>query len=136
MLFVGQKRGRLFLIIHYLNFQVVISVYRKGWERVLDHQEIALFWDACNHSRLGTRNKTLLKLCLFYGCRIAELRLAKKGDFDLKLGVWTVPAENHKTGMKTKKALIRPIIPEIYPLLEAVINFRVVIISFRAGRSL
>ncbi|PHI31205.1 tyrosine-type recombinase/integrase [Budvicia aquatica] len=92
-------------------------------ERVLDHPEIALFWSACNHSRLTSRNKTLLKLCLFYGCRIAELRLAKKGDFDLKLGVWTVPAENHKTGMKTKKPLIRPIIPEIHPLLEEAINF-------------
>lgn len=71
---------------------------------------------------MSERNKIMLKLCLFYGCRISELRLAKKQHFDFEEGVWTVPPENHKTGAKTQRAILRPIIAEIVPILKRVIS--------------
>lgn len=92
---------------------------KKGMgKRTLSRDEIALFWRACNECRMSVRNKLMLKLCLFYGCRISELRLAKVGDFDFEEGVWTVPPENHKTGGKTQRAIVRPIIAEIIPMLK------------------
>lgn len=71
---------------------------------------------------MSERNKIMLKLCLFYGCRISELRLAKKQHFDFEDGVWTVPPENHKTGAKTQRAILRPIVAEIVPILKRVIS--------------
>ena len=57
-------------------------------------------------------------LCLLYGCRNGELRVSKKSHFDFTKKIWTIPIENHKTGNVTKKPLLRPIIPEIEPLLK------------------
>ncbi|MEB7891027.1 site-specific integrase [Hafnia alvei] len=92
---------------------------QKGMgKRVLSRDEIAIFWKGCDDSRMSQRNKIMLKLCLFYGCRISELRLAKKSDFDFEEGVWTIPPENHKTGAKTQRSIQRPIIKEILPLLK------------------
>ena len=60
---------------------------------------------------------------MFFGCRPAEIRRAKKSDFDFDKMVWTVPKENHKIGKKTKKPLIRPIIPEVIPVLEELFSY-------------
>lgn len=99
---------------------------KKGMgKRTLSRDEIALFLRACNECRMSVRNKLMLKLCLFYGCRISELRLAKVGDFDFVEGVWTVPPENHKTGGKTQRAIVRPIIAEIVPLLKTLTEMAV-----------
>lgn len=96
---------------------------KKGMgKRVLSREEIALFWRGCDESRMSLKNKTLLKLCLFYGCRISELRLAQANHFDFESGTWTVPPENHKTGSKTNKPIVRPIIQEIVPLLKEVMQ--------------
>lgn len=96
---------------------------KKGMgKRTLSRDEIALFWKGCDECRMSERNKIMLKLCLFYGCRISELRLAKKQHFDFEEGVWTIPPENHKTGAKTQRAIIRPIIADIVPLIKRVIS--------------
>lgn len=92
---------------------------QKGMgERTLERNEIAMVWRGIDDSRISQRNKVMLKVCLFFGCRVSELRLAKKEEFDFIEGVWTVPPENHKTGAKTRKPIIRPIIAEIVPLLK------------------
>lgn len=92
---------------------------KKGiGKRTLERKEIAMVWMAIDDSRLMERNKLLLKLLLFFACRLSELRLAKESDFDFVEGVWTVPPENHKTGRQTGQPLLRPIIPEIVPLLQ------------------
>lgn len=99
------------------------GIQKKMGERTLSHHEIALVWRATEDSRLIERNKIIVKLCLFWGCRIAELRLAElrlaeRSHFNFEDGIWAVPPENHKTGRKTKKPLIRPILPEIVPLIS------------------
>lgn len=49
---------------------------KKGiGKRVLDRKEIAMVWMAIDDSRLMERNKLLLKLLLFFACRLSELRL-------------------------------------------------------------
>lgn len=86
--------------------------------RSLSTDEIKMMWLAVDKSRMAPKNKLFLKLCLFYGCRNGELRVSEKDHFDFEKRVWTVPADNHKMGKTTKKPLLRPIIPEVEPLLE------------------
>ncbi|MFU0198058.1 integrase, partial [Salmonella enterica] len=57
-----------------------------------------------------------------WACRVGELRQAEVSHFDFEEGVWTVPWENHKTGRKSKKPIIRPIIPEMLPLIQRAIE--------------
>lgn len=87
-------------------------------DRVLDDRDIFLLFYALKNSNVSYRNELLLRLLLIYGCRIAELRLAKKSDFDFENNIWTVPASNHKTGSKSNKPIKRPITPSIKPYLE------------------
>ncbi|MCL1041405.1 integrase arm-type DNA-binding domain-containing protein [Shewanella marisflavi] len=87
--------------------------------RILSDDELAILLqgiELANRQRLG--NRILVFLALFYGCRIGELRLALKQHFDLDKMIWTVPVENHKTGYKMKRALVRPIIEEVKPVIE------------------
>jgi integrase len=86
--------------------------------RSLNDEEVARVWRAVDQSRITAKNKLFIKLCLFFGCRNGELRLSRKADFDLEKGLWTVPPENHKMGKKTGKPLLRPIVPEVRPLIE------------------
>lgn len=89
-------------------------------ERTLTDQEIYLSWYALERTRMAYKNKIFLTLLLIYGCRVGELKLAKKSDFDFEKNIWTIPPENHKTGKKTKKPLVRPIVAGVKPyLLEA-----------------
>ena len=91
--------------------------------RDLSDQEIVWLYDAIHNSRLDPKNALLIQLCLLTACRVGELRLAKKSDFDFKNNVWTIPAANHKMGEKTEKPILRPIIEEWKPLLEQLFAF-------------
>ena len=92
-------------------------------ERYLEDNELKLVLGALDDGVFNKRYELFHILCLFFGCRPAEIRRAKKSDFDFSEMVWTVPKENHKTGKKTKKPLIRPIIPEIVPVLEELFSY-------------
>lgn len=85
--------------------------------RILSDEEIRYLWLALESSRMALKNKLFLKLCLFFGCRNGELRRARKIDFDFTSMVWTVPREHNKIRKKGGRPILRPIIPEIVPLL-------------------
>lgn len=86
--------------------------------RALSDDELRIVWRATEYSRMAPRSKLFVQLCLLYGCRPVELREAKLEEFDFDGGVWTIPAERHKTGEKTGRPLIRPILPEFADLLQ------------------
>lgn len=86
--------------------------------RALADDELWLMWQAMERSRMPLRSKLFVKLCLFYGCRPGELTGAGRGEFDFEEGVWEIPPERHKTGRVTGRALRRPIIEEVAPLLK------------------
>lgn len=114
----GQKRG-LITNNHLINISVKHDLrIEKGMrERTLTDDDIYLSWYALERTRMTYKNKVFLTLLLIYGCRVGELKNAKKTDFDFKTMIWTVPPENHKTGKKTKKPIIRPITESIKPYL-------------------
>lgn len=94
-----------------------LHVVKRVGKRSLSNDEIVLLWDALRRSRVAPKNKVFIKLHLFFACRTGELRLAEKSHFDFDKMVWTVPAENHKTGYSGNQ-IVRPIVPEIVPLLK------------------
>lgn len=95
-----------------------LGVQKTSTDRVLSESEIMLVWHAVDKTRMAAKNKIFIKLCLIYGCRNGELRLAEKNHFDFDKMVWTVPPENHKTGKTSKKPILRPIIPIAEELLK------------------
>ncbi|MFG6159685.1 tyrosine-type recombinase/integrase [Halomonas sp. 1390] len=86
--------------------------------RALDDGELWVLWQAVERSRMPLRSKLFIKLVLLYGCRPGELAGARREEFDFEAGVWEIPPERHKTGRVTGRALRRPIIDEMAPLLR------------------
>lgn len=101
-----------------INAKEDLQIKKLPGSRTLSGDEIARVWHAIERSRMAAKNRLFLKLCLIYGCRNGELRQAEKGHFDFERCVWTVPAGNHKLGHATGKPLLRPITPEIAPLIK------------------
>jgi integrase len=88
-----------------------LQIEKANEARTLTDDEIKRVWRAMERSRMALKNRVFTLLCLIYGNRSGELRLALKSDFDFVRMRWTVPPENHKIGKLTGKPLIRPIIP-------------------------
>lgn len=84
--------------------------------RVLSYTELAAIWLAIERSRASTSNKLLHQMMMLWGCRISELRLAERSEFDLSEMVWSVPKEHSKMA----NVIRRPIFPLIEPLLDRV----------------
>lgn len=85
-----------------------LQIKKNKTQRVLNDQEIKLVWDALGNSRMSHKNAIFTKLCLMYGCRNGEMRLSNIEHWDVDAQIWTVPAENHKTGVKSGESIIRP----------------------------
>jgi len=101
-----------------INAKEDLQIKKGVGTRSLSDEEIRLVWLALENSRMSAKNKLYVKLCLIYGCRNGELRLSEKTHFDFEKMVWTIPTENHKLGKASSKPLLRPIIPEIEPLIK------------------
>ena len=101
-----------------INAREDLQIKKLPGARTLSADEIARVWRAIERSRMAAKNRLFLKLCLIYGCRNGELRQAEKSHFDFEHGVWTVPPANHKLGHATGKPLLRPVTPEIGPLIK------------------
>lgn len=86
-----------------------LSIEQNIGDRVLKNYEIFHIFNAIEKSKISYKKKLMFRLLIIFGCRVGELRLAKKEDFDLKENTWTVPASNHKAGRRSNKPLIRPI---------------------------
>jgi integrase len=99
-----------------------LNIVKRSGTRSLSDDEIGYLFLALAGSRMAAKNKCFIRLCLIYGCRSGELRLAKKADFDFDKQVWTIPAANHKTGKATGKPLLRPIVPATQVILEDCFN--------------
>lgn len=119
----AKKRG-------YVDFNPVLELMPKedfgiekgSTDRVLTDQELQWMWQYFRKSRMAKKNKLYIILCLLFGCRSGELRIAKKKEMDLKEGTWFIPYANHKMGTKTKRDIIRPIPDEFKPIIQEAMN--------------
>ena len=87
-------------------------------ERVLTFNELAKIWIALERSRASPGNKILHQLIMMWGCRLSELRLATRSEFNMTELVWTVPKGHSKTG----KVIRRPIFSQAKPLIERLLE--------------
>lgn len=94
-----------------------LNISNVSSKRFLSDEELITLFECLKWSRLAQKNKIFIELCLIYGARNGELRNAEKKHFDLKNKIWLVPPENHKTGYKNEKTLIRPILPKMEELI-------------------
>lgn len=95
-----------------------LNISKKSRSCTLNDEQLIILLQAIDNAkrqRLG--NRIMVFLALFFGCRVGELRIANKADFDFDKMIWTVPVENHKTGYMMQRPLLRPIIDEIKPML-------------------
>lgn len=99
-----------------------LRVEQKRRDEMLGDDEVKAVLKAIEHPKFNRRNALFVKLCLITGCRPNELRLAKKSDFDFVSGVWTIPASNHKTGIKSGKDLKRPIVEGMVDILKELMS--------------
>lgn len=95
-----------------------LNIQKRKTDRVLSDDDIKMLFIAMTQSNIYHRNRLFLELCLMYGCRNGELRLAKKSDFDFDKKIWTVPVEINKVGKITGRKITRPILPEMEDLLS------------------
>ncbi|OAT54021.1 tyrosine-type recombinase/integrase [Providencia heimbachae] len=109
------------------------GIKKKHGSRTLSDEELYYIFRACDESRMTEKNALFVKLCTFFACRVSELRLAKKADFDFKKMHWVVPAENHKTGHETGQPLIRPMIPDVLPTIIELFSIAEYDILFNTG---
>lgn len=96
--------------IAHLTGKADLHLKKRAIDRVLSDAEVALVWEAVEKSRIAPKNRLFVKLTLLYGCRSGELRLSDMEHWDIEGRAWTVPADNHKMGRTTRRALKRPII--------------------------
>lgn len=92
-----------------INPKVDLHIEYVPKDRTLSDPELANIWRSLMRSRMFIRNRIFVQLCFVYGCRSGELRVAEKSHIDKDKMIWTIPAENHKTGLKSGKPLLRPL---------------------------
>ncbi len=100
-----------------------IGVVKGQRTRILSDEDIVTFYQVLKEKRWNPKNKIIIELLLFYGCRSQELRHCRRDWVDLDKMTWTVPPEYHKTGKKTKRPLVRPILPEMVHLWEQALDY-------------
>jgi integrase len=78
-----------------------------------------LVWHSVDKSRALPSNKLFVKLCLVFGCRNGELRSCDPvTEMDFNTMLWTIPPEKNKVRKVVAKSIVRPILPEVLPLLR------------------
>ncbi|WP_110875958.1 tyrosine-type recombinase/integrase [Franconibacter helveticus] len=76
---------------------------RKKDRRLNDEELRTIYFWLKDHQSLESR--FLIKFIMLTGCRTAEIRLSKRGWFDLAAKEWTVPAGQYKSRVTTRRAL-------------------------------
>lgn len=99
-----------------------LGVSKNASFRALSDTELRNVLEALYECQIAPKNKLIVLFVLIYGCRPHEIYEAKKSQFDLEKGIWTIPPAAHKTGKSKKKInkpLVRPITTSIKPLIQA-----------------
>lgn len=94
-----------------------VGVKAKQGDRILSNEELVLLFKLIESPRFNKRNALLIKLSLLFGSRVGELLGAEIVDFDFNKDIWAIPPDKHKTGNKSGKPIIRPLIPQAKSLI-------------------
>ena len=67
-------------------------------DRVLDEDEIRLFWEWLPNCGMPGEHADVLRLCLTLGARCGEIGGMYPGEIDVETRIWVLPAERSKNG--------------------------------------
>lgn len=96
-----------------------IGGIEKPRERVLTLDEIKQLWQFLSNGKhsVSLQITNALKILLLTGVRTGELRVAKWNEFDFENSLWTIPANNTKTGITMRvhlTNLVESLFMELY----------------------
>jgi integrase len=95
-----------------------IGYARTKRTRSLSSDELAIMLNHVENGKMNKINKLRVHVTLIFGCRIGELRNAKKVDFDFKEMVWTIHEHKERARNPDAPPIYRPIIDELVPILK------------------
>ncbi|MCL1047543.1 site-specific integrase [Shewanella electrodiphila] len=87
---------------------------QKPKDRVLTDVELFDLLSSIQQRQGNFYQRYLCQLLIIFGARTQELRLSTFDEWDLELGLWTVP----KAHSKTDTIIIRPIPTKVKPIIE------------------
>jgi integrase len=87
-----------------IDFNAVGSYSKRG-ERNLQLHEVGCVWNEIAKTAATPAIKSCAKLLIIFGARNAEIREARRDEFDLERAVWTLPAIRSKTNKSVRRAI-------------------------------
>ena len=87
----------------------------KARERFLNPTELGALWRATENDEEYSK---IIRLILLTGGRRRE-EVGGMLWSEIEGNVWTIPAERHKTGRKSKQAIVLPLLPEALKLINS-----------------
>lgn len=101
--------------------RIKLDLNIQARDRVLDEDEIRIFWNSLPNIGVCPQVQLALKLQLVTAQRIGEIAKARWEHIDLKKGIWTIPREN----VKNRKAdHLIPLSGLATELIEALSQYR------------
>lgn len=83
-------------------------------DRVYTKGELKKVLDYCTDQSKPIECRLPMLIIMVTGCRVSEVALAKRADFNFKDGIWTVPRDNSKN----KRKIVRPIPDFLRPYFD------------------
>ena len=87
-------------------------------DRVLNEDEITIFWNRLEDAKTHTRIKLALRLLLITGQRRGEVALAKLDEFDFKTRIWTIPSDRSKNNLSHRVPLSNLALEILHELIK------------------
>ncbi|WJT09229.1 tyrosine-type recombinase/integrase [Vibrio harveyi] len=100
-------------LIRYIKIAEIGKMPNKR-DRVYNRTELKKVWDWCNDPIHPIEYRFPLFAAMVFGCRIGEVAMARKKEFDFENRIWTVPKEHSKAGIQ----IFRPIPEFMDPLFK------------------
>lgn len=94
---------------------LAVGNHQRRHERTLEWYEVAKLWREIEMSRVALSCRVCTQLLILTGARNSEIREARFNEFDLKRGIWILPAECSKT----KKAIRRALSLKVIELIKS-----------------
>lgn len=105
-------------LMRYIKTNDVGSMPNKR-DRVYTKTELKQLLDWCQDQTNPVEYRLSMLMIMMFGCRVMEIALADRKEFDLEEWVWTVPKEHSKAKIQIKRPIppiMRPMIAELYAI--------------------
>jgi len=110
----AKSRGQL-THSHIIDMPIkAVGAHQVSRDRCLEWDEVIGLWRQVEASKSTPKCKICVQLLLLTGARNAEIREARRSEFDLKKKLWILPIERSKTG----KLIRRPLSEGVVKLIK------------------